>query len=294
MRQLGFYAILARAYFCCIARNDDINIFSVVLQGHKGLTLQYAKCWLQEAMRTMIKFFMLYCNEWATMIQFLHPIAREWAMIAWYCSKLGCIVLQRSKRWYKKSTIARMQGTVARVWQLWPTTQRSNFYMLSIEMMTANELISQESTTMSISSMSYHEKSNNSYIFVVERGSHIARSLQQQWASRRETWGRNNQTLHMLLIAWITATSILWYIVLQEAMTTMVDCNKRMQDCATQWPTKYLCCIEKASNNRGMTKLLMQWSCPSLSCKRLQRWGLRLIATSTQDRTSDKQPFSLM
>jgi hypothetical protein len=38
------------------------------------------------------------------------------------------------------------------------------------------------------------------------------------------------------------ATSVLWY-VLQEAMTTMVDCNKGAQDCTTQHPTIYFCHI---------------------------------------------------
>jgi hypothetical protein len=44
----------------------------------------------------------------------------------------------------------------------------------------------------------------------------------------------------MLLIARMMATSALWYIVLQEAMTTMVDCDKGTQDGATQQPTIYI------------------------------------------------------
>jgi hypothetical protein len=44
----------------------------------------------------------------------------------------------------------------------------------------------------------------------------------------------------MLLIARMTATSIPCYVILQEAMTTMVDCVKGTQDCATQQPTKFL------------------------------------------------------
>jgi hypothetical protein len=67
----------------------------------------------------------------------------------------------------------------------------------------------------------------------------------------------------MLLVARMTETSAVDCVdngnehalvrVLQEAMTMMVDCNKGTQDCATQQPTEYLCCIEEASNNRGTT-----------------------------------------
>jgi hypothetical protein len=44
----------------------------------------------------------------------------------------------------------------------------------------------------------------------------------------------------MLLIARMMAMSIPWYVILQEAMTTMVDCIKGAQDGAMQQPTKYL------------------------------------------------------
>jgi hypothetical protein len=47
----------------------------------------------------------------------------------------------------------------------------------------------------------------------------------------------------MLLIARMMATSVPWYVILQEAMTTMVDCVKGVQDSAMQQPTKYLCHI---------------------------------------------------
>jgi hypothetical protein len=47
----------------------------------------------------------------------------------------------------------------------------------------------------------------------------------------------------MLLIAWMLATSILWYVVSQEAMTTMVDCNNGVQHHTMHQPTIYFCCI---------------------------------------------------
>ena len=72
----------------------------------------------------------------------------------------------------------------------------------------------------------------------------------------------------------------------------MVDCNKGTRDCATQQPTKYLCPIKEASNNRGTTTLSMQWSCPTSSRKRLQRRQWQLIVTSTWDCASDEQPFN--
>jgi hypothetical protein len=41
----------------------------------------------------------------------------------------------------------------------------------------------------------------------------------------------------------MTAKSVAWYATSQEAMTTMVDCNKAAQDGITQQPTIYFCCI---------------------------------------------------
>jgi hypothetical protein len=63
--------------------------------------------------------------------------------------------------------------------------------------------------------------------------------------------GRNNQILHMLLIARMTAMSAL--VVLHKAMTMIVDCGKGTQDRATQPPTKCLCRIEEASKDRETT-----------------------------------------
>ncbi len=64
--------------------------------------------------------------------------------------------------------------------------------------------------------------------------SRIARE-QQQWFNHRKTWGCKKQNFHdghqrMTAISAvdreITATSVHWYVVLQEAMTTKVDCNE--------------------------------------------------------------------
>jgi hypothetical protein len=60
--------------------------------------------------------------------------------------------------------------------------------------------------------------------------------------------------IYTLLIARMMGTSVL--AVLHKATMIMVDCGKGMQDCAMQQPTKYLCCIEEASNNFGTTSLL--------------------------------------
>ncbi len=57
--------------------------------------------------------------------------------------------------------------------------------------------------------------------------------------------GRNNQKICMLLITRMTAMSVPLYVTLQEAMTMMVDCGKGTRDCATQQPTKSLCCITR-------------------------------------------------
>jgi hypothetical protein len=47
----------------------------------------------------------------------------------------------------------------------------------------------------------------------------------------------NNQISYMLFIARMMATSVIWYIISQEATTTMVDCYKGTRDCAknNQW-----------------------------------------------------------
>jgi hypothetical protein len=47
------------------------------------------------------------------------------------------------------------------------------------------------------------------------------------------------------MIARMTATSIPWYVILQEVMATMVDCEKGTRDRATQQPTKFLCRIAR-------------------------------------------------
>ncbi len=95
-------------------------------------------------------------------------------------------------------------------------------------MMMANELISQEAMTTSIPSMSYHERSNDSYSFDVVRGGCIARE-QVTWWHHCKMRGRNNQTLYMLLVARITATSTVDY---------KDDGNVRT-----------LCCIARSNNN---------------------------------------------
>jgi hypothetical protein len=60
----------------------------------------------------------------------------------------------------------------------------------------------------------------------------------------------------MLLIATQTAISVFLYVILQEATTRMVDCNKGAQDSTMQQPTKILMPHCKgASNHWKSTKL---------------------------------------
>jgi hypothetical protein len=76
---------------------------------------------------------------------------------------------------------------------------------------------------------------DNITFFDVAGSSHTA-GVQRQWFDNRETRGqRNNQFFHavhqrMIAISAvdceITATSVPWYLVLQEAMTTKVDCDE--------------------------------------------------------------------
>jgi hypothetical protein len=69
------------------------------------------------AMIAMIVFFMLYRNEQARMIQFLHRITREQAMITWYHKGASQCTLYCEGKRRQHSTIARMRGTVAMVWR---------------------------------------------------------------------------------------------------------------------------------------------------------------------------------
>ncbi len=87
--------------------------------------------------------------------------------------------------------------------------QQSNLYTLSIA----------RTMTTSIPS-----RSDDSYSFDVARSGRIARE-RATWRHHRETRGRNNQTLYMLLVARMTATSTVDCnyhgneLLLQEAMT---------------------------------------------------------------------------
>jgi hypothetical protein len=119
----------------------------------------------------------------------------------------------------------------------------------------------------------------------------------------------------MLLIARMTATSVPWYITSQEAMTTMVDCDKEARDGATQQPTIYFCriagewaMIANAQSARDeihrkddnivdvmINSLLLVVSqkasttTKSFSVERKKR-RLRLIATTERARLHKRQP----
>jgi hypothetical protein len=75
--------------------------------------------------------------------------------------------------------------------------------------------------------------------------------------------GCNNETFCMLLIVRVMATSIPCYVISQEAITWMVDCNKGVRDGATQQPTIYFCCI--AGEQAMIAKA--QSDCDEIHCK---------------------------
>ncbi len=71
--------LLMRAYFCCIARIDNIDIFY---------------CHIASMQATSIasddnddRIFMSYRDEWTTIIQYFHRIACKQAMTTWYCKE---------------------------------------------------------------------------------------------------------------------------------------------------------------------------------------------------------------
>ncbi len=128
-----------------------------------------------------------------------------------------------------------------------PPCNNQIFHMLSIKMMTANELVLQEAMTTSIPSMSYHKRSNNSYSCDVARSGCIARE-QATWRHHRKTQGCNNQTLHMLWgwpQRWWQSAYLMLYCKEQQ-WWMMVDCNKGAH--AKQQPTKlYVASQERAT-----------------------------------------------
>jgi hypothetical protein len=113
-------------------------------------------------------------NEQQGLLQFLHCIAREQAMTKNCTHYDGVNVHPEDKSQPSQGCKGQLQG----YGDDGPPCNNQIFHMLSIKMMTANKLILQEATMMSISSMLYHKRSNNSYIFVVARGRGIAMSLQ--------------------------------------------------------------------------------------------------------------------
>ena len=83
-------------------------------------------------------------------------------------------------------------------------------------------------------SMSLIAKTRRHNIFDLAGSSRTA-GVQRQQFDHRETRGRNNQIFHAVhqrmtaisaVDCEITATSVPWYVVSQEVMTTKVDCDK--------------------------------------------------------------------
>ncbi len=85
MQQLGFYAIACESVLLLYCKKLRHWYFcSVISQGRELLASGYTNYLLQEVTTMTTVFFMSYCDEQATMIQFLHCIVREQAMITWY------------------------------------------------------------------------------------------------------------------------------------------------------------------------------------------------------------------
>ncbi len=96
------------------------------------------------------------------------------------------------------------------------------------------------------------------------------------------------------------ATSVSWYVILQEAITTMVDCNKGVQDGTMQHPTVYLCCIageqaliakaqsarnEIHHNNDNITNAARQWQVWRLRTKILTKFMSYVLQTPRLQKT---------
>ena len=102
---------------------------------------------------------------------------------------------------------------------------------------------------------------------------------------------KDDSNKHCLSQGWQQCAYLFTLYCKEWQWQTMVDCNKGMWDHTMQEPAKSLCHIVGVSNNHRTATLLMQWSCPTLCCKRLWQQQWRLIARSTRDHTSSNQPF---
>jgi hypothetical protein len=106
-------------------------------------------------------------------LHFLHHIAREQVMTEICTHHEGASIHLEDKSQPSQGH----EGQLLGYGNDGPPHNNQISHMPSIKMMTANKRVLQEVTAMSISSMLYCERSNNNFIFVVARGSRIARSL---------------------------------------------------------------------------------------------------------------------
>ena len=87
---IWLWAVAQRAFFCHIARSDNMDIFSVTSQGCELLASQ--------AMTTTIVFLLLYCNKQTTTIQPLHCITNKRWPRGIVKSKPVCTLYCKDKR----------------------------------------------------------------------------------------------------------------------------------------------------------------------------------------------------
>ena len=87
---IWLWAVAQRAFFCHIARSDNMDIFSVTSRGCELLASQ--------AMTTTIVFLLLYCNKQTTTIQPLHCITNKRWPRGIVKSKPVCTLYCKDKR----------------------------------------------------------------------------------------------------------------------------------------------------------------------------------------------------
>ncbi len=148
----AFTPLLARVYFCCIARSDDINIFSVISWGREQLASWYANCLLQEAMMTTIIFFHVVsqASKWAYIFMSYCKGASD-GITSYTLYLKGASVHSIAREQAKTKVNHCKQARDSYEGMAWPTTQQSNIICCQAH----------EATTMSISLMLYRKRSNN-------------------------------------------------------------------------------------------------------------------------------------
>ncbi len=158
-----------RACFSCRTQwvSNYVYIFTSYCEGAnnntKNQTLQdarsIARVWQWKVSHATIKsLYAADCkdNDIEHIFDFILQGSKRWQIFVCITREKVCILSQGNKQG---------QGTVARVWQWWPTTHQSNFYMLLITMITATSSYCKKRQQQAIFNVVSQEKQQQLYFW---------------------------------------------------------------------------------------------------------------------------------